>query len=194
MRARALPAACLFFALAASLSTAAALAASRAVTVERSRSGITVVPPHGCPAGSTYNDQLQYQYCVPNDPQPPNAQLKAIVKAAAIAYATAHHWKSSCSDDQFGFACVLYTPDPTGVGLTTPSNGQPVPSQRATKTLINGVPTAVFEQMSYTALGGSGCAVTLYFGSTYPDTLDGCGPSGLAHVRTALADDARGFG
>jgi hypothetical protein len=38
---------------------------------------------------------------------------------------------------------------------------------------------------------GSGCALTLKFDDTFPYTMDGCGPSGLARLRKALADDAR---
>jgi hypothetical protein len=145
---------------------------------------------NSCPSGSTYS--YQYRYCVPNNPQVPSAKVKAIVRTAASSYGEAHHWKTYCSEDKFGFACILYTPDTTGHGLTAP-NDDVAKNGRATKTDINGVPTVVFQHMSYVALGGSGCAITLYFGSTYPYTMDGCGPSGLARLRKALADDARAF-
>ena len=84
------------------------------------------------------------------------------------------------------------TPDTTGHGLTAPNNDV-VKNGRATRTNINGHPTVVFEHMSFGALGGSGCAVTIYFGSTYPNTMDGCGASGLARVRQTLSSDAKAF-
>jgi hypothetical protein len=68
-----------------------------------------------------------------------------------------------------------------------------VTNGRPSRNLIHGVPQTIFFQMSYTAIGGSGCAITIEFGSTYPNTTDGCGSSGMARLRSALSADARAF-
>jgi len=54
-----------------------------------------------------------------------------------------------------------------------------VPSEQATKTDINGVPTVVFQHVSFGALAGSGCAITFFFGNIHADTIAGCGPGSI---------------